>query len=54
MFAFWLGRKELELLIEENKVELRKLRETVESLEQGRSSDLIDIWFFIQNSFLYV
>ena len=27
----------------ENKVELRKLREAVESLEQGGSSDLIDI-----------
>ena len=27
----------------ENKVELRKLREAVESLEQGGSTDLIDI-----------
>ena len=27
----------------ENKVELRKLREAVESLEKGGSSDLIDI-----------
>ena len=27
----------------ENKVELRKLREAVESLEQGGTSDLIDI-----------
>ena len=38
----------------ENNVELRKLREMFESLKQGGSSDLIDIWFFIQNSFLYI
>ena len=32
-----------EVLDRENKVELRKLREAVESLEQGGTSDLIDI-----------
>ena len=35
----------------ENKVELRKLREAVESIEQGWSSDLIDIWFLFEIRF---
>ena len=33
----------LRIIDRENKVELRKLREAVESLEQGGSTDLIDI-----------
>ena len=33
----------LRIIDRENKVEMRKLRELVESLEQGRSFDLIDI-----------
>ncbi len=35
----------------ENMVELRKLREAAESLEQGGSSDLIDIWFLSEIRF---
>ena len=41
----------LRIIDRENKVELRKLREAVESLEQGGSTDLIDIWFLFEIRF---
>ena len=41
----------LRIIDRENKVELRKLWEAVESLEQDGSTDLIDIWFLFEIRF---